>query len=483
MTERPHILLITADHWPGSLLGCTGHPAIQTPTLDQLARSGTRFTNAYSECPVCIPARRTLLTGTCPRTHGDRTFQPELKMPDVPTIAEAFSDAGYQTYAVGKLHVYPPRSRVGFDDVILSEEGRPQYGPTDDYEIYLGEQGLVGQQFLHGMSNNDYVSRPWHLAEEHHVTNWTSREMARMIQRRDPTQPGFWFLSYTHPHPPLVPPQCYLDIYRDIDPGEPLQGSWTSEPHEMPARMNNRLIDSARYDATFVRQARRAFYALCTHIDHQIRIVIGTLREEGLLDNTIIMFTADHGDMLGDHGLWAKRLFYEGSACVPMIVVGAAGSDRVPCRAIDDRLVGWQDIMPTLLDLAGVSIPDSVDGHSMVGETKRESLYGEYGEDEEATRMLREGRYKLVYYALGNRKQLVDLENDPLERTDLIESPDHAEVVARLTGLLVSQLYGKDSTWLEDGKLVGLPAATGSPAPDRTLSLQRGRHWPVPPQS
>ena len=188
MTEQPNVLLLTADHWPGSLLGAAGHPAIETPTLDNLARNGIRFTNAYTECPVCIPARRTLLTGTTPRTHGDRTFQVELGMPDFPTIADTFRANGYQTYASGKLHVYPPRARAGFDDVQLCEEGRPQMGPTDDYEIYLGEVGQTGKQFLHGMSNNDYVARPWHLDEAHHATNWITREMCRFIQRRDPTK-------------------------------------------------------------------------------------------------------------------------------------------------------------------------------------------------------------------------------------------------------------------------------------------------------
>ena len=120
---------------------------------------------------------------------------------------------GYQTYASGKLHVYPPRARAGFDDVQLCEEGRPQLGPTDDYEIYLGEVGETGRQFLHGMSNNDYVARPWHLKEEHHATNWITREMCRFIQRRDPTRPSLWYCSYTHPHPPLVPPQWYLEFY------------------------------------------------------------------------------------------------------------------------------------------------------------------------------------------------------------------------------------------------------------------------------
>ncbi len=127
---RPHVLLVTADHWPGALLGAAGHPVVRTPTLDQLARCGTRFPRAYTECPVCIPARRTLLTGTTPRTHGDRSFAVHMPLPSTTTIAQAFREAGYQAYAVGKLHVYPPRARAGFDDVILCEEGRP--GRTRD---------------------------------------------------------------------------------------------------------------------------------------------------------------------------------------------------------------------------------------------------------------------------------------------------------------------------------------------------------------
>jgi len=483
MSTQPNVLLITADHWPGSLLGVAGHPVIQTPTLDQLARCGTLFTRAYTECPVCIPARRTLLTGTAPRTHGDRTFEVEMPMPQVRTIAQAFRDAGYQAFAVGKLHVYPPRARAGFDEVILCEEGRPQLGPTDDYEIYLGEQGLAGQQFLHGMSNNDYVTRPWHLAEEHHVTNWTTRQMARAIQRRDPTRPGFWYLSYTHPHPPLVPPQVYLDMYRDVHPGDPYHGDWPRTRDSMPCRMNNRLIDSEHYTLDQIHTARRSFYALCTHIDHQIRIVIGSLREEGLLDDTVIMFLADHGDMLGNHGLWAKRLFYEDSARVPMILVGAKNASRVPEGRADNRLVGLQDVMPTLLDLAGIDVPETVDGLSMVGNEQRGHLYGEYGESHEATRMIHDGRYKFVYFASGNRKQLFDLEVDPHELKDLIDSNSHAEIRQSLETKLISELYGTDTQWLDDGELVGLPALTDPSPPDRGLSLQRGSHWPVPPQS
>ena len=201
----PNVLLVTADQWPGSLLGIAGREDIDTPTLDQIARNGIRFTNAHSECPICIPARRSLMTGTDPRTHGDRVFQPALTRPALPHLAEVFRDAGYQTGAVGKLHVYPARDRIGFEEVVSYEEGRPQLGGPDDWDLWLSDHGLAGQGYAHGMSNNGYEFRPWHLAEEHHPTVWQARQVCRMIQRRDPTRPAFWHLSFNFPHPPSSP--------------------------------------------------------------------------------------------------------------------------------------------------------------------------------------------------------------------------------------------------------------------------------------
>ena len=482
MSARPNVLLITADHWPAGLLGVAGHPVIETPTLDELARSGARFTNCYSECPVCIPARRTLMTGTPPRTQGDRVFSETLPMPDLPSLAQTFRDAGYQAYAVGKLHVYPQRDRIGFDDVILDEEGRTQYGVTDDYEVFLGDRGFAGQHYSHGMSNNQYTTRPWPLPEDTHPTNWATQQMARVIKRRNPTRPALWYLSYRHPHPPLTPLQAYLDLYRDAQIDAPEAGSWVV-PDDLPYALQAGVTRGERYNARQTEMARRAFYALCTHIDHQLAVVLGTLREEGLLDNTIVAFTSDHGDMLGNHRMWAKRVFYENSANVPLILLGAAGDDRVGTRRVDDRLVGWQDVMPTLLDLAGVGIPDTVEGLSMVGAEQREWLYGESGEDGHATRMVHAGRYKLIYYPVGNCRQLFDLQADPRELTDLASDPAHAGVMNSLTEILVSRFYGGDEDWVRDGQLVGLPGRRFHPGPNRGLSSQRGNHWPTPPKT
>lgn len=484
MPEKPNVLLVCTDHWPASLLGCAGHPVIQTPTLDQIAANGTRFTNAYSECPVCIPARRTLMTGTSPRTHGDRIFQEQLPMPELPTLAGTFGQSGYQTYAVGKLHVFPQRNRIGFDDVILDEEGRQIYGVVDDYELFLGDQGYAGRYFEHGMSNNEYGYRPWFLPEELHPTNWAANQMCRVIKRKDPGRPAFWYLSFRHPHPPLLPLQSYIDLYRDmglrID--KPYHGDWTQTDDPWFSLQVDQDRGS-KMSPEQIHGARLAFYALCTHIDHQLRVVIGTLREEGLLDNTILCFTSDHGDMLGNHGMWAKRLFYENSAHVPMLLMGVKDDERTGHHRVDDRVAGWQDIMPTLLDLAGVRIPDTVEGLSMAGGNKRDWIYGEIDEGPRATRMICDGRYKLIYFATGNRSQLFDLEKDPRELKDLAQSPDHAETLAHLQKILVSQLYGSDEKWIKDGKLAGLPNKTFSPGPNRGLTSQRGAHWPPPPAS
>jgi arylsulfatase len=481
--KRPNILFVTVDQWPASLTGYENHPTILTPTLDQLARNGVRFPRTYSECPICIPARRSMMTGTTARLHGDRSFDPVAPMPDMPTLAGMLSDAGYHSTAVGKLHVYPPRDRIGFHDVHLAEEGRPHLGGYDDYDIFLAEQGHVGRGFDHGMNNNDYLWRPFHLPEPCHVTNWTTWRMCREIKRRDPTRPGFWHLSYVAPHPPLAPLQAYLDIYRDAEPPPPVIGDWAQDPAAMPYALRSIIDYWAHVKPHHLRGIQRAFMAACTHIDHQLRLVLGTLREEGLLDETVILFTADHGDMLGNHRLWAKRLFYEDSARVPTILLGPKGDRRTPHGTVDDRLVQMADIMPTLLDYAGITPPAHVEGLSMVGEMRRDVLTAACRDDAAATRMSTDGRHKLIWYPTGNVIQLFDLAEDPGEMRDRAADPALAGTRARLEAALVEDAWGVDLDWISDGRLVGTPDRVSHSQPNRGLSGQRGHHFPPPPQA
>ena len=419
------------------------------------------------------------MTGCTPRQHGDRTFQPYRPMePHLPTLAQCFRDAGYQAYGVGKTHTYPQRDRIGFDDIQLDDEGRTLYGVTDDYETFLGDEGHIGQQFGHGMSNNAYQATPWHLPERLHATNWATDTMARNIRRRDPHRPAFWYLGYRHPHPPLVPPQRFLDQYADIEIDMPFAGDWSTG--DLPYNLQGVQARSI-YSEREIRWARRAFYALCTHIDQQIGALIGTIREEGILDETVIMFTSDHGDMLGNHGLWAKQTFYEGSSNVPMILVGEAGARGIGFGKTDDRVTGLQDVMPTLLGLAGIKAPDHIDGRSMVVDEPRGHIYGEFGEEQHASRMIRDQRYKLIWYPCGNHFQLFDLEADPNELTDLGGVPAHAETLVRLKETLRSEMYGSDAKWLAGEDIVGEVGRRFYPGTNRGLSLTRGNQWPVPP--
>jgi arylsulfatase A-like enzyme len=202
--------------------------------------------------------------------------------------------------------------------------------------------------------------------------------------------------------------------------------------------------------------------------------VIGLLREEGLLDNTIIAFTSDHGDMLGDHRQFAKGLLYDGSSKVPLIVMDTAAYNQLGHHQEDDRLVELRDLMPTLLDMAGIPIPDSVEGISLLSKDKRDVLYGEHYEGDSATRMVRDERYKLIYYPTGNHLQLFDLLKDPQELRDLSGDPAYANILVDLKNLLVDFLYGDDLNWLEDGELIGRPDKLYRTRTNRGLTAQRG---------
>jgi arylsulfatase A-like enzyme len=302
--------------------------------------------------------------------------------------------------------------------------------------------------------------------------------MCKVIRRRDPNRPAFWYLSFAAPHPPMWPLQRYLDLYRDVPMDQPAMGAWSRDAQRLPFLLRVlRHKFAPQFDQIPGHEldlARKAFYAMCTHVDHQIRVVIGTLREAGLLGKTILAFVSDHGDMLGDHGLWAKTVMYEQSMRVPLLISLPGDDQRLGHGVTDDRLTDLVDVMPTLLDLAGLPIPASVEGQSLLSERRRDHLYGEHNEGPGATRMVRDARYKLIYYATGNVRQLFDLQADPRETQDLAGEPDAREHLDRLTDLLKSHLYGSDESWVRDGQLVGLPDDPSPVHADRGLQGQRG---------
>ena len=381
------------------------------------------------------------MTGTSPRGHGDRNFAPALPMPALPTLAQRFRDGGYQAYAVGKMHLYPQRDRIGFDDILLAEEGRAQLGAVDDYDMYLAEQGAAGEQYLHGMNNNDYLHRPWHLPERLHVTNWTTREAARMIKRRDPRRPALWHVSYTHPHPPLVPLAAYLDLYgRDaIDlparaPGNSA-GTRTRTRCRPPCAASASTGPSATTRPAARHPARLTRCAATSTINCACCSAPCARKDCWTIPSSCSAATMAT--------CWAT------SACGPSACstrLGARAHDPgrrgrrcAPAGQVDERLVGLQDVMPTLLSLAGLPVPATVEGLPMTGERRRDILYGECKEDRLATRMAHDGRHKLIWYPAGNVVQLFDLQADPRECRDLSEAAQYALIRQRLEQALVER--------------------------------------------
>ena len=472
--DRPDVLMICVDHWPGSFFGACGRKDIETPTLDYLGRNGLMFNSMYSECPVCIPARRSLMTGLSPRSHGDRVYSELMRMPERKTLAQCFRDNGYQAVAVGKLHVFPQRNRIGFDDVILAEEGRYEFDAVDDYQIWLGEHGQLGKEFSHGIGSNTYYTTTWNLPEEAHPTSWVTREMTKQIRRRDPEKNHFFYASFQAPHPPIVPLERMLRRYDNTELEPLIQDNW--EVDDTIRLLRN---TAERYSEKEIDMARRAFHAQCTHIDQSVRSLLGAMKEEGLLKNTLIIFMSDHGDMLFDHGMVAKRLFYENSARIPFILSGYP-IQEYRGKGIEDKLCSVQDIMPTILDICGIEKPEGMDGISMVSDKRRPYIFGEIGKDQKATRMIRNEHYKLIWYPYGNKLQLFDMDSDRKEVNDLSKDPRYSKVLEEMVGLLLENLHDDDE-WLEEGCLKGYNPDKAPLKPDFSFGNQRAAyHWPYP---
>ena len=468
--SQPNLVLITCDQLRADTLGCAGHPVVQTPHIDLLARRGVRFTQAYSTTPVCVPARAIIMTGLDGHHLGNTGGKPGFQIPVRQTLPRLLSDAGYHTQVVGKMHVYPERCHYGFHSMLLWEEGRPfgksggRHRGYGDYEDWLAEQGYPGQAFGHGMANNAYSMTPWHLPDRLHPTEWIGTESCRAIKRRDWTRPLFLWASFTAPHPPLTPLLRDLYAYDQVPMPTPVMGDWTARH---PLFHRKKIAQFSGETMTAMRQqlAYRAYYASVTHVDRQINRIIGTLREEGMLDNTWLIFTADHGDNLGDHGLWAKSNFLRGACNIPLVVAPPLRGDPDEHVApgwmpggTASAVVGLQDLLPTLAELAGTEAQERVDGASLLpivrktDESLRSFIVGEFGVIGARSLMVTDGKWKYIWYEQDGRELLFDIADDPDEMRDLASlRPD---VRATYVDKLVQTLAARDGDpALRDGQL------------------------------
>lgn len=460
MHNRPNILLITTDQHRGDCLGLAGHPVVETPHLDALFQQGAWFPRAYSEVPSTTSARRTVISGQHPERHGMVGYKDGVPFEVRHTLPGELARAGYHTQFVGNMHLHPHRKLFGFHHKVLHEGPRGVPGYVDDYNTWLAHTpwGAVAERD-HGLDSNSWVARPFHLPEWCHTTYWTVDRAIHFLDRKDPTQPFFLWISFVKPHAPLDSPEPYFRLYLDLDLPEPPIGDW-AHIHHVETHGPDVNAWRAVLPRRVVHRAQAAYYGLITHIDHQLSRLFQHLRNLRLWEDTFVLMTSDHGEMLGDHYLYRKSYAYEGSARVPFLIRYARGMEDLKPGKIVDQVVELTDVMPTLLDAAGVEVPETVDGRSVLPLLRGEAVHwrayvhGEHSScynPENAMQYLTDGKEKYLWFPVTGQEQLFNLVEDPQECRDLVRLPEAKDCVAKWRARLIRELAGR-SDGLSDGK-------------------------------
>jgi len=449
--RRPNIVLFTTDQQRGDHISLSGHPVIETPNVDSFINRGAYFPNAYTEIPSTTGARRCLLSGKGSYYCGLVGYS-GTEWHEVETLAQVLADAGYHCINVGWRNLHPRRKLYGFHIVIPHDlrEG------DDDYLEWLRrELGPYAHERGHGCDANGWLARPWHLEERYHPTNWTTDVALEQLRKRDPTRPFFIWISHLRPHSPYDPPKFFWDMYIDRELPEIPVGDWAKK-YDVPNPGLERAAWYGRLTSEQNQRMRAAYMGLCTHIDYELGRLMEMMARMGLLEDTLIIFTSDHGDMMGDHHLHRKTYAYEGSARIPFVIRYPRGLD-LPSGTFE-HVVGLQDVMPTILEVAGVPIPGGVTGTSVLkairGEGWREFIHGEHSpcySADEAMHYLTDGREKYIYFPKGGRELFFDLTKDRQELHDLSGDPAYRDRLEMWRDRLI-RLLAERGDGFSDGK-------------------------------
>jgi len=431
MAKRLNVLFLMADQLAAPFLPAYGQKVVKSPHIDRLAGEGVVFDNFYCASPLCAPSRFTMMAGASVSRIGAYDNAAEFAS-DVPTFAHYLRAAGYRTALAGKMHFCGPDQLHGFEERLTTDIYPEDFGWTPDWE-----HPEVRPSWYHNMLSVTQAGtcvRSNQLDFDDEVT-YAARRHIYDLARSHEDRPFCLTVSWTHPHDPYANLPELFDLYRDDDIPMPQvkAGDVPLDPHTKRLR---HVSDMDNYDVTEadVRRARRAYFASISYIDRQVGIVMQALEESGLADSTVVLLTADHGDMLGERGLWYKMTWFENACRIPLIV-------RAPSTFKPGRIAACAshlDLLPTLAEIAAdgrgfePSVP--IDGKSLLGTlsggTPHDEAIGEYcGEGAVAPlMMIRRGTWKFVH-TLGDPDQLYDLQTDPLEKTNLAAEPEHRATV------------------------------------------------------
>lgn len=461
MSKKPNFIVIHTDQHRYDCTGIAGRrTGIYTPYIDSIAYQGANFTSAYTDCPLCIPQRLSLLTGQTPAHHG---LFANVGIPYLPletTLPAEMRRGGYQTALVGRtMHTYPFNYSYGFEYYMPGDPSSDQKDKGDAFFRDLKEHSSkeAGGYYGCGPHNNSRAAAPYHLPDELHQSKWATNRALEFLENRDQSRPYMLFVGYYAPHSPHNPPAEFFDrYYQRNDLGHPYISSWDIPP----VSAGNVMARYTRMTDEDKRCLYAGYYGNIAFLDTQV----ARLLQAAMDKNTYVIFTSDHGEMLGDHYLMQKNRPYEGAVHIPFMIMGPEISDgqQIDCP------IGWTDIMPTILDFAGLTIPDSVDGRSLApmlcGADRtpvRVYMHGECTHDfmfdakirpqsdchnflyEKGSQFLTDGKMKYIWYVTSGREQLFDVENDFAEAQDLSENPAYAQEVRLWRKRMAKELAGR----------------------------------------
>ncbi|MDE3238777.1 MAG: choline-sulfatase [Paracoccaceae bacterium] len=427
---RPNILILMVDQLNGTLFPDGPADWLHAPNLRALADRSVRFAKTYTGSPLCAPGRASFMSGQLPRRTRVYDNAAEFAS-DIPTYAHHLRRAGYHTVLSGKMHFVGPDQMHGFEERLTTDIYPADFGWTPDYR----KPGERIDWWYHNLGSvtGAGVAEITNQMEYDDEVAFMATQKIYDLSRGGDARPWCLTVSFTHPHDPYVARRKYWDLYEDcahLEPEGPAIPYEDQDPH------SRRLMDSCdwrAFDITqdHVRRARRGYFANISYIDDKIGEILDTL--ERTRQEAIVLFVSDHGDMLGERGLWFKMNFFEGSARVPLMI---AAPGLAPQRI--DTPVSSIDVAPTLCDLAGVSMAEVMpwtDGESLLplarGTARTAPVAMEYAAEGSWAPMicLRQGRFKYIACAI-DPEQLFDLEADPDERTNLAADPAHGETLA-----------------------------------------------------
>jgi choline-sulfatase len=439
----PDFLLLMADQLTAGVLAAYGGRA-RTPHIDALANRGVVFDSFYCNSPLCAPSRFSFMAGQLPSRIGAYDNAAEFPA-QAPTFAHYLRRAGYQTALSGKMHFCGPDQLHGFEDRLTTDIYPADFGWTPDWSRSGERPGWY--HTMDSVTQAGPCVRTNQVDYDDEVVGAARQKLFDIARSRD-RRPFCMVVSMTHPHDPYVIPQEYWDRYRDEEIELPRVGAAEApdEPHSRRLRHVIGLGEQAP-DERQVRAARRAYLGAVSYVDDQVGVLMAALRAARLDGNTIVMLFADHGDMLGERGLWFKMNFFEPACRIPLI---ACAPGRFAPRRVADH-ASLVDLLPTLLDLGGLSDPDyaePVDGHSLApllmgrappgkaelpGEATPPTVYGEYLAEGAIAPvvMIRRGKLKFVH-SPPDPDQLYDLEADPLELRNLATAVQQSPALAPL---------------------------------------------------